>query len=348
MDETNTIYNKTHSDLRRYLDTLSDTDYRQSVKDMLTDLINYSVANGWTLRQLAKRVNVSPTTVHRLLSGTYSAPAKPHLDKMDDLCGMLALRRVNNAKQAYVPTQLGRYIQQVAQLTHVNQYASMLVGKTQWGKTTALEEYVRQHPGTAVMVRCPVTTSPSRILYRIAASLGQGTTGKVDEIISRICNALSSEHLLIVDEIHQALECDRMGRKCIEQLREIYDSTHCGLLLVGTPVLAETLHSNARWKLMLEQTSKRSAAKIFRLPEDISTDDIRTLWTNYGYPNPDRAILAKLRELANTAGFGLTTKRLHAGLTAAHNAGAPVSWDYYLAAEAKLLDMEKGLLLDQV
>lgn len=139
-----------------------------------------------------------------------------------------------------------------------------------------------------------------------------------------------------------------MGRKCIEQLREIYDSTHCGLLLVGTPILADTLHSNTRWRGMLEQTSKRSAAKIFRLPEDISTDDIRTLWINYGYPNPDRAILAKLRELANTAGFGLTTKRLHAGLTAAHNAGAPVSWDYYLAAEAKLHEMEQGLLLDQI
>lgn len=139
MDDNNNNTPNT-ADLRRYLESLPDADYRQSVKDMLTDLINYAGINGWTLKQLAKRINVSETTMHRLLKGTYAAPAKPHLDKLDDLCGMLALRRVNTAKQAYVPTQLGRYIQQVAQLTHVNQYASMLVGKTQWGKTTALEE----------------------------------------------------------------------------------------------------------------------------------------------------------------------------------------------------------------
>lgn len=337
-----------NSDLSRYLDILPDTDYRQAIKDMLTDLVNHAVINGWTLRQLASRINVSHTTMHRLLKGTYAAPAKPHLDKLDDLCGMLALRRANAHRHGYIPTALGRYIQQVAQLTHVNQYASMLVGKTQWGKTTALEEYVRQHPGTAVMVRCPVTTSPSRVLYRIAATMGVSTTGKVDEVISRICNALSSEHLLIVDEIHQALECDRMGRKCVEQLREIYDSTQCGLLLVGTPVLADTLHSNVRWRGMLEQTSKRSAAKIFRLPEDIRTEDIKSLWTSYGYPDPDRAMLAQLRELANNSGFGLTTKRMQAGVTAARNAGVTVTWDYYLAAEAKLHEMEQGLLQDQV
>lgn len=337
-----------NSDLSRYLDTLPDTDYRQAVKDMLADIINHAVINGWTLRQLAGRINVSETTMHRLLKGTYTAPTKPHLDKLDDLCGVLALRRINSSKHAYVPTLLGQYIQQVARLTHVNQYASMLVGKTQWGKTWALEDYVRQHPGTAVMVRCPVTTSPSRVLYRIAYTLGQSTSGKVDEVISRICNALSSEHLLIVDEIHQVLECDRMGRKCVEQLREIYDATQCGLLLVGTPVLADTLHSNTRWRGILEQTSKRSAAKIFRLPEDIKTEDIRTLWTNYGYPDPDRAMLAQLRELANDSGFGLTTKRMQAGLLAAHNAGVPVTWDYYLAAEAKLHEMEQGLLQEQV
>lgn len=337
-----------NSDLGRYLEGLPDTDYRQPVKDMLADLINHAVVHGWTLRQLAGRINVSETTIHRLLRGTYTAPVKPHMDKLDDLCGVLALRRINSGKDSYVPTMLGRYIQQVAQLTHINQDAAMLVGKTQWGKTTALEEYVRLHPGTAVMVRCPVTTSPSRILYRIAAALGQSTAGKVDEIISRICNALSSEHLLIVDEIHQVLECDRMGRKCVEQLREIYDAVKCGLLLVGTPVLAETLHSNTRWRGMLEQTSKRSAAKIYRLPEDIETADIKALWTMYGYPDPDRAMLSQLRELAHTSGFGLTTKRMRAGLTAARNAGEPVTWDYYLAAEDHIHKMEQGLLLDQV
>lgn len=237
MDDITKINN--NANLSRYLDRIQDTPYKPAHKKMLTDLINYAVDHDWTLRTLADKLPVSTTVMHRLLIGAYQAPTGPHLSKLDDLCGLLALRQQSASDGPFIETALARYVMQIAELTHVNQYASMLVGKTQWGKTWALKEYARRHPGTVIMVRCPVVTSPGRLLYRIAAQLGLSVKGNTEFQIAKIVNRLTPEHLLIVDEIHHALDSDKTGRKGIEQLREIYDETQCGMLLVGTPVLAE-------------------------------------------------------------------------------------------------------------
>ena len=129
---------------------------------------------------------------------------------------------------------------------------------------------------------------------------------------------------------------------CIRDRRELYDETQCGMLLVGTPVLAEYVEHNDKWQGILEQTSKRGASNIYRLPDHIETRDLETLWTYYGYPTPSRAMLAALKQQANIYGFGKTTKRLRKGLEAANNAGVDLTWDYYLAAVRKLDEMQAG------
>lgn len=105
---------------------------------------------------------------------------------------------------------------------------------------------------------------------------------------------------------------------------------------------------NDKWKGILEQTSKRGAANIYRLPDHIETRDLETLWTYYGYPSPSRAMLATLKQQANLYGFGKTTKRLRKGVEAANNAGVDLTWDYYLAAVRKLEEMEAGKMPEYV
>ena len=144
MDDITKINN--NANLSRYLDRIQDTPYKPAHKKMLTDLINYAVDHDWTLRTLADKLPVSTTVMHRLLIGAYQAPTGPHLSKLDDLCGLLALRQQSTSDGPFIETALARYVMQIAELTHVNQYASMPVGKTQWGKTWALKEYARRHP----------------------------------------------------------------------------------------------------------------------------------------------------------------------------------------------------------
>lgn len=160
---------------------------------MLAALINYAVEHQWSLRTLADKLPVSTTVMHRLLIGNYQSPAGPHLAKLDDLCSVLLMRQHSTLDDPFIETALSRYVMQIAELTHVNQYASMLVGKTQWGKTWALKEYRRRHPGTVVLVRCPVLTSPGRLIYRIAAQLGLTVKGNTEVQISKISNRLTSE-----------------------------------------------------------------------------------------------------------------------------------------------------------
>lgn len=345
MDDITKINNS--ADLSRYLPCISDAPYSTGAKKMLKDLISYSVEKGWTLRMLASKINVSTTVMHRLLNGTYQAPTAPHLEKLNDLCGLLSLRQHKPDDKTFIETSLARYVMQIAELVHINQDASILVGKTQWGKTWALEEYERRHPGTVVMVRCPVVASPGRLLYRMAAKMGLSVKGNTEFQISKIVNHLTPEHLIIIDEIHQALDSDA-GRKGIEQIREIYDFAKCSLLLVGTPMVAEHLFNDEKWSRLLEQTAKRGSTNVYRLPEYIPTDDLAMLWTHYGYPSPNRPMLATLKEQANEYGYNKTLKRLRKGVEAANNAGAPLSWDYYLAAVKKLEEMEAGKIQAQV
>lgn len=345
MDDTSKINNS--ADLSRYLGAIPNTPYSTGSKKMLMDLINYAVNHKWTLRTLADKLHVSTTVMHRLLNGSYQAPTGPHLEKLNDLCGLLSLRKNRADDNTFIETSLARYVMQIAELVHVNQDASILVGKTQWGKTWALEEYERRHPGTVVMVRCPVVASPGRLLYRMASKLGLSVKGNTEFQIAKIVNHLTPEHLLIIDEIHQTLDSDA-GRKGIEQIREIYDMTKCALLLVGTPLVAEYLFNDEKWSGLLEQTAKRGSTNIYRLPDYIPTDDLAMLWTHYGYPSPNRSMLATLKEQANVYGYNKTLKRLRKGVEAANNAGAPLSWDYYLAAVRKLEEMEAGKIQAQV
>ena len=106
MDDITKINND--ADLSRYLDRIPETPYKQGHKKMLTDLINYAVEHQWTLRTLADKLPVSTTVMHRLLNGTYQAPAGPHLAKLDDLCGVLSLRQQSTSDGPFIETALAR------------------------------------------------------------------------------------------------------------------------------------------------------------------------------------------------------------------------------------------------
>ncbi len=68
---------------------------------------------------------------------------------------------------------------------------AVMIGPTQWGKTEAVKEYARRHPDKVVLVRCPVSASPTRLLYRIAKQIGAGTTLKPEDMIDRILRYLT-------------------------------------------------------------------------------------------------------------------------------------------------------------
>lgn len=345
MDEIR--YMKKENDLRRFLPDVASGPYTPEMKQTLAWLISYSVEHNWILGDLAALAGVSAKTMRNVLKGTYEANVEPHLLSLAALRARLTIEQTGE-DLPFVETKLARYTMDLAEFTRRYHYAAVMIGPTQWGKTEAVKEYARRYPDKVVLVRCPVSASPTRLLYRIAKQIGISARMKPEETIDSILRYLTPDHLLIVDEIHHVLRSDKMGMKGVEQVRELRDMSGCGLLLTATPEFQTAMEEDPIWSGMLTQLSKRNACRVYRLPATISTDDLRQVWDFYGFPEPDAGLRASIEATAQESGYGVLTKRMNLAKVAADNAGVPVTWDYYLGAIRKLQDMEEGNMPDDI
>lgn len=347
MDEIKLKRITNESDPRRFLPAIDRGPYIPAMKEILVWLVGYAADHDWSLNDLAVQAGVSAKTMRSVLKGTYEANVEKHLLSLVTLKARLTLVQGDD-ELPFVETRLACYTMDLAEFTQKNHYAAILIGQTQWGKTEAVKEYARRHPDTVVLVRCPVSVSPTRLLFRICKQIGVSVNLKPEEMIDRILRYLTPDHLLIVDEIHHVLKSDKMGQKGVEQLRELRDLSGCGLLLTATPEFEVAMETNPAWSGMLKQLSKRNACRVYRLPDVIATEDLRKVWEYYGFPEPDEGMRLSIEATALESGYGVITKRMNQARIAARNAGVPVTWRYYLAAVAKLADMEAGRMPEYV
>lgn len=340
-------YTKNDSDPRRFLPAVTSGPYAPEIKQTLAWLISYAAEHNWTLGDMAAQAGVSAKTMRSVLKGTYEANVEPHLASLAALRTRLTVEQTGE-ELPFVETRLARYTMELAEFTRRYHYAAVMIGPTQWGKTEAVKEYARRNADKVVLVRCPVSASPTRLLYRIAKQIGSPPNLKPEEMIDRILRYLTPNHLLIIDEIHHVLRSDKMGMKGIEQVRELRDMSGCGLLLTATPEFLIAMEEDPIWSGMLQQLSKRNACRVYRLPAVIGTEDLRQVWDFYGFPEPDPALRLSVEAAARESGYGVITKRMSLARIAAKNAGVPVTWDYYLGAIKKLQDMEEGNMPEYV
>lgn len=337
------IKQETNPSIRRYLEPLHESDFTPSQKEALTQFITLAELNNWTLSSIAKKLNVSETTVHRVLSGTYTGRKSKYISQIESISRIYQNRMLSGQKLPFIETKLARWIMRLAELTHSNRYASIIIGESQWGKTEAIKEYARRNPEKVILVRCPVSASPSRILKRICQAMGLVCGQSAEAMIYHITQRLTEDHLLIVDEIHHILDSDRQGRKCVEQIRELYDMSGCGLFLVATPVFEKALKSGPLAGV-LEQLGKRNASHSWKLPETIADEDLRAIWQHYEFPKPTVGELNVLRELAKETGFGMFIKRIVLAYQECKKAGLQPTWADFASAHRQMKGLEKGIM----
>lgn len=117
-----------------------------------------------------------------------------------------------------------------------------------------------------VLVRCAVSASPTRLLYRIAKQIGAGTTLKPEDMIDRILRYLTPDHLLIIDA-SPCLRSDKMGMK--ERGAGAGTAGHVRLRTAadGHPEFEAAMEESPVWSDMLKQLSKAATAcRVYRLP----------------------------------------------------------------------------------
>lgn len=337
-----------------YRARLAKSGYTPQATQTLAWLIDTAEANSWTLGDIAARVGYNKTTVARLFTGDYGANPAAAIASIADF------RRQYNDRAwieqiPFVETTIARKIWAAIDYSRAYQEIVSIIGHSQWGKTTACEEYKRRKDegagkSTVVLVRLPVSPSPTRLIGSLTRTLGITSNAPFDRTMEAIKRTLTPQHVIIVDEAHMASLSSLRGLKTIETLREIYDEIHCGLVLVGTHVWGKSLRGETRetrtWSGYLKQTQLRGIN--VTLPTTLSYEDKQAVWSACGLPDPDptdptqAAALKTVTQIVDTYGLGRYCKRMRAAATAARKAGRPYTWPDFLAVHRQLEQLAGG------
>jgi DNA transposition AAA+ family ATPase len=301
--------------------------------------------HNWNLKKLATTTGLSTTVIYRLLRGEYNADHSRAIETLE-------AARLNLAESAdnpdFIETSLSKRLFTIFDKTRALHNVSILWGRMGIGKTECTMEYIRRSPvGRTAYVRFPAGASFAQVIQHIGRALGVARTGNAGNCRERIIQLLSmGQRLLIVDELHQAFLTTRTDTavKCCEFLREISDVAGCGLVLIGTELLEESIFRGPH-KDALKQLLDRGTVQV-PLPSKATQNDFKLFLKAYGLNFPDANQDAEAAQILNdiirSAGLRKLTLHLRDGKAYANKRDEAYTWDHFAAAFQAIQSLSKA------
>jgi DNA transposition AAA+ family ATPase len=302
----------------------------------------HSRTQGFDLKEAARQIGKDTTTLYRVWTGKYGA-------SLDNICQdlaryrKLAEERSTRVKLDFVETSTWRIIDKVCNAALVTQTVAFVWGDSQQGKTTAVEEYARRNNhGQTKLVRMPASAGVQLFMKELAKVCFVSPDSCFEKLRDRVLNAIDDKTLVIVDELHQAFTSYQHGSaiKVIEVIREIYDRTHCGMVLVGTNVLRDEL-TRGKLSLILEQFRRRGTIKV-QLPANPTRSDLDKIARKFGLQPAEGMALEVVKDMIHTSGLGMYIKFLQSAAMMASREKKPVSWDHFVQAHDIIARLSQG------
>ena len=299
------------------------------------------------IEDFAKRVGYSQNTIYKLMTGKYiHATSGERLDVPSDLVKSihafleLERERFMGGKTEFVKTPTAGRIWHGCNIARESRSPVFIWGVPQIGKTTALERYAQDNNhGRTVYVRMKAASGLGGMVRRIAENVGVSPKSNTANLTDYIKGALTQDMVLILDEVHLLAYTYRKASffGCMEVIREIFDETHCGLVLCGTILLKDELTARE-----LEQLLKRGVHRI-ALPDAPTRADVAAILEEAGLEFPDKGVsvtvkgatehpYAVIRQLAKKEGLKAITERLRYGRKLASKGKAQLAWVHVMEA----------------
>jgi len=195
---------------------------------------DYLAQSGISANALSKGAGISAAAVSQYLSGKYQG------DKLAVENALMSFIEAQKDKiqctAGVVDTDSLRRISAVAQICRANGKLAVVCGRAGSGKTTACKNYAETNSGT-VYLYADVSCSAQELFADLVSALKIKPVYQLRQNYKTARNILSgSRRLIIIDE------ANHLPYKALEMIRAIYDTTGCGVLLVGT----EQLYYNLR------------------------------------------------------------------------------------------------------
>lgn len=203
-----------------------------------------------------------------------------------DLIGTLhqyRLNRINQAKGDIAGTEIAAKVHEDLDFMLQSNSLVVIEGETRTGKTTSAENWCRQHPGRAVLIKLESGSDEKTFFRSIARALGTACSSqlKTAEMRVKIEDALQDGYLAVVfDEAHflwpQTNRVSRAPSK-VDWVRTALVDHGVPVALVSTPQFdkgCELLEKRVGWNA----NQIRGRVKLHtRLPDSLSDNDLNAI-----------------------------------------------------------------------
>lgn len=285
------------------------------------------------MSRASRELGMSHKVLNALLADHYAGNTEAQLAKLDEQrLRISAQARVEGVDLEHIPTQLMGRVWNVCDASKTAHLCNFIAGKSQIGKSTAVEAYKARYPETTILLRMPVRPTVSSLLRELAGAAGLPRKRCTADAMEALRGHLSPRHLIIADEVHLALT-RRQGLDALEALRELYDRCRCGLVLIVTDIGAREI-AHGPHAGQLAQFVKRGEWEL--LPEAPSAKDVAAIWEAYGLPQPDAETQRTIGALARQSCFGQFVHRLKLAACMARQQGRELSWKDFISAATRM------------
>lgn len=320
---------------------------RQALTDLMTDGIidqagydtilwyyNHCKSNNWSQKQASKEIDKSSwSTLYRVWTGKYGAGYDVIISDINKVKS-LHEQRAKLASVDYIETSIYNTVSDVCTNALIGQEISTINGATQIGKSAAIRHFIKMNPDKRI-IYLELPSCPSKSLFFSALGSACFVThdSNTNQLRKYIKDAIDSKTLMILDEFHQVfLGSDQASIAMVEFVREVYNHSHCGVVLCGTDVLSDKLTRNHKHQKIFDQTLKRGLIHA-QLPDQTPAADIKLAISKYGFSADVTLQAGKLlKEINEAHGFGVILKSLKTGATLSKKRGVDPSWNNFIEA----------------
>lgn len=317
--------------------------YPEASREILRYWFFLGKDKNWSLAKLQDATGVSTTTLSRVFRGVYGAETESVVATLER-ARLTYAESVDNPE--FIETSLARRLFATFDKTRALGNVSIVWGKMGIGKTAIATEYQRRNNhGKTLLVRFPAGATFAFFVAHVAKACGVSVRSQSQiQQREKIYQVLAAgKRLLIVDELHQAFLTTRSDTavKCCEFLREIIDVSGCGLVLMGTKLLQESVFSGPH-KDALAQLVDRGTVQI-PLPDKATKSDVKAFLSNYGlqFPSPEDPAAHVLNDILVSHGLRKLTMHLRDGAAYARKRQESYQWTHFLSAFEAIQSLSK-------
>lgn len=311
-------------------------------------------AHPMRIEEFSDRVGYAQNTVYKIYSGKYLHPeTKQRMDAPEKLVKAIRdfrrieVQRAKLGRNKFVMTPTAKRIFLACDLARESQTPVFVEGASHIGKTEAFRQYcVENNHGKSILVELEAVSGLMGIVRAIATKLGVSPNGNTPDLIERIKKALTSDMVLILDEVHLLANTYRKGSffACMETVRRIYDFCQCGLVLSFTKLGFDKAEKER--KRELEQIFRRGVHRI-NLGDRPTRKDVEAVLESWGLSMPalnedlsvtiGRTTVTEqpfkiLQQLAMEQGLKAIVERLRYAGKFAADAEVELTWDHFVRA----------------